>query len=708
MTRPTREGKNQIDLSARHGRRVGLDVVAPTNVLARRDDPSRLVGALDRYAQMRLAEHANDAREQTLVDTEEGYRASATGQVDEERMAESKAYTSGIEKHRQEAHGLRWINTARQDLERALKEDPNLDYQEWEQAQIQAFTETAQGQSSEGLALGNRFISQFQQNMRAAHSSAQAKLQVQQATTNLADNLLAFMENGLTTPEQLNQWKATRAAESGLEDDEVDQVVGTMLLERLAGGDTNALELAKSQGFMEKAEWSNRFTKQDQQTRDRLERQALEDRRRDLGTRMKVRQDIGTMVRQGQLTVTEIERRWSKGEWLEEDALYAERALQQYEEAALRDAQRGLDEAVRLQQLDAIYRGGRDTIALAVANGTVKQKDIEAYGNQQFAAATILAASSDPDEKAQGLERMKEVIDLSQKAAIPLHQIKVELGSSDVNMPDRLASDVERYRQLTAEGRGDFIRQNLDSASYARLEYLRRRIEAGQPVMDAIEHLKSAQVPIEEARQAIRPLDLSDAAVKLSKDSGIRPGLARSLIQPLAVGFAMQGMDSVQATQAAIEEAQKSYFMMDGEPVPSAWIPKNDAGTPELTPDEFNKVWPEVKEEYLLPKLRERFGDSFVDVRLVPDRTRPGTFLLQDVNSFEFIREGNSTASISLESLKKKALSLEHAKRERDAAAAQEKAEQDFQNNSGIVEGLKRANAPASSQPQQVWPNPNQ
>lgn len=670
MAIPDRIAKNRVNLDSNEPGRVDRDVVAPTNVRARQTDPSKTIDAMNRWVGVQ-AEQADKDREKALALAQaEGYRAAALNKVDEARLTddslEAKAYDKGVTELRTEAHGLRFLSQSREELQRAAAE-PGFDFDTWREAKFEEFYEQSGiTQNPDGLPIANRFVAQFEQNMQAQYSAIASRAKLAALNDSLADNLSEMLNAGVTKPAQLAQWRASRADGKGLEPHEVEDLMGSVILDKLASGDMNAYALAESAGLMKDHQWSSRFNEQKRSTETRLERERIDALEADAKRTMQVRQRLGTLADRGQLTIVQLAKLEENGEITPNERNWAWNQQLNADAKRLEDSRKAYEQSVADEHIDRLSRSGQEMILRETAGDPKTRRRVRDAMDQQYADGLTAALSDDPGMKEAGVHEMSRVIDQAQQNAMPLDYLKSTFDEADVGVPKRFERMGNLYRELVAQGRGDYLRNNISTTAYARMERFRFLVENGSSTQEAVSKIADSPVKIEDATQQanFNGRLIQDQAERLGKDMGVPPGLILPKLRQYAIEQYSFGAGGEAVTQAS-EMLKGKYVAVGGSVVPRHWFPENNPQEPE----EFNTAWDDIKESVVIPKLREKYGDDIDDVELLPDPNVPGQFLMRLPGEAALIPD----ASVSSESVRRAYLT-----RKRDAAAAHHRANQEF------------------------------
>lgn len=618
--------------------RVGIDVVAPTNVRAAQTDTSSIERTLDGFAQ--LADQKADQRAEQLADLArfEAERDLALDRVDEERMAGETAYAEGIASARAEAEGLRMVAGASADLDAALAEDPNISLEDFLGPRIEQYLGQFEGEGPLGLKTKTAYARQLRQRLTEQYTSRRAKLLDEEAKEGFANVLQAAFEagGGKVTPEALDT--LTKRHGDVLDEDERRDIIGSVLMNQLALGNTDAFDMANMRGYLNDAKWGPEFQKQREATLAKAERERLETMRNDIDRTLRVSSELTAKALSGSLTRAELVRGVNESRYLPEEA---ERAWNQQMAAARRRQEAAAKEANTAQrraQLWETYRTGRDAVLNATVFEGAKRDDFQDIADYTFGNAWTLAASPDPAERQQGLQQTSQAIRMAHQAGLIPTQLKEAFNRTDTSAGPRFIEDAEKYRELTAMGMGDYIRTNINRNAAVKLERYRTLVETvGLSPEEATRKMADAAVPIEDAERIVNSGrmtgDIYDAARRVADklETGLSPQITQfmraSVVSQLAAGVPQD-----EAIEAARRDFETNYTAIDGVPVRRDYVPAELA-------EEFNDAWPEYRDNVLMPALTKQYGEGIGQVYLRPHPRMPGQFLM-------FRRGADSTADL--------------------------------------------------------------
>lgn len=652
--------------------RVGLDVVHPTNVVAEQRNPNGILAFLGQANEMRQRERAERIAEAKSLAREEGQRDASTGRVDETRMADDEIYAEGVQANRAISSGIEMLSKSAEDLDLALKEDPNLDYEAWAQAWKRDYIGAQEATTTAAVKEQNRILAQFDQVARSRFEAKRTELKIKEAETSVADGVLKLMSaaGNKLTPEAFNAHTAALANNAGLDDDEAQRIVGSALLTELGTkNNLNAYELAKSRGLLESAEWAARFEKEREAAQGRIEAEQIEARRKDVEARLKADEWGLREAHAGRHTIANLTARVQRGELLQEEADRYWNTQLQVQQQRREEAARKLEAAQYQTNVAKFVNGGQEAVEFAIATKQIKRSDAQDYVDAQWAQAWAMTATDDPEVRKQGLEQMRSVLTTAQGAAIIPSAAKNILNEADLGNPQRFTRNASAYRDMVAAGMGDFIKNNVNSQAYAKLERWKRLVEdGGMTPIEATRQMNAGIVPPEEAEKRVSSVYrylVNPAGQELAADKNIRvPGHVSGVLKNYMVAHVMAGEDEATALESAKRQFEDRFNVIDGFPVPKAWTqgPRGDNG------EYLDEVWPTYRDEILLPSMRERYGDEFGDtVNLIPSPHHPGKFMVARPNSVDVLYEDGAVKVYDINELIRETALHKRTKAEKEA-----------------------------------------
>jgi hypothetical protein len=552
-------------------------------------------------------------------------------------MVAGSAYSEGANASRVEALGLQTINRSLADLERdAMRED--FDFEEWQQSRLEEFVDmSAVGQSPAAKERLAGYVSQFQQNTRARYEQLAAKRRLQEGQENLSVNFNAFLESGMTTAEQAKQWAATRGAESGLEEDEVRATMGTILLSKLAMGDTNAFTMAEGLGLMANPEMQQRFIQGQQMAEAKIERDRMNALKDDVAGRTQIMSEVAQKVAAGNFSPAEAavlaQRRPDLQGFFESSVLQSISARRAQAEQARKEAM----EAQRLSGLQtALLTGNRRALTEGRAAGLWSDREEKKQADQLVRMAWATSLSDDPAEKALGVERIKYAVSTLSTAGVESSEMKRLLTTADPSNPTEFAKVAELYRELEATPQRDYVRSQMDGPTRAMFDRYAELTNSGMTPAQASAEIERRRVPPEvldrnfNIVRASRQFDAGlQAAMEDMEAEGYSPLALESEFEGLVRAELLYATSHSDAVERAREKLTSSYVSIGGVPMKKGgWVD-----------DTFADNWSAFSEDVLKPDLVKRFGEAGEEpVTIVPIPNSPdGEFYLRFANSRDFL-----------------------------------------------------------------------
>lgn len=613
--------------------RERLQVVHPTNVIAEHRDVGGVMQAVGRFQGMLADKRTAAADRQFKLDGSQGARDALLGKVDEDRVAASEAYASAAAKINADTLGRKFVNTSIQELDREAMSD-DFDYEQWRQAKIGEFMESGVGNNKYAAETINQFASIFDQQAGAKYGAMQARKSLADQTDAVANNLLQRLDEGYRSPEQLARWKKEVADESGLFPDEIESIVGTQLLQRLGEAkDENEAQqfvaMAESEGLTKQVGWSDKFTKQLDASKARIEREKHQAMLADTERRLSVRTELGNMARNGQLSIAYLTKGEQSGDFTQDEVMWAWGQQQSELERQRREAQERSEKAAAEAEqsviLDRITSGTQEEMHAAIALG-VKERDIKAHANKQYASAWLLATSEDEVESATGIKALQSMVKQSQQLGLMPEMMKDVLNDADVGVPRRFIRNAETFRKMEANGMGDFLKGNMDGASYAKHRVYRSLVEdAGMTPEAAVSSMADSAVPAEDAAKRLNQVQrdlLIPKTAEIADDLGVTDtGIVQRSLRGLVMPYLMQGKSEAESFQLAVSQFKDQYEVLDGYPISKAHTFGEGAA--------LASAWETYRDDIMLPELKKSIGEDEVsNVRLAPMPNRPGHFLV--------------------------------------------------------------------------------
>jgi t-SNARE complex subunit (syntaxin) len=645
MTRQVRTQKNDGVGEARDFGRVGIDVVAHTDVQARQTDPRAMLNALGSWERQLMQQGAENIAARNELSGQEGMRDATLNRVDEERMKDDAAYSKGVAKNRTAARGYEWLAKSNVDLDAALKDDPNLDFEAWREGRLKEFLGSADAEGTLAIEDQNRFVAQFEQTMRARYEAKHAQIKLQEQTTSFADAMSSLLRatGGKLTPEQLATAEKQYGDENAaLDEDERADVFGTLLLQQLGTDkNLNAYELAKSRGLLDKADWADKFERQKEATTQLIEREREEAIRNDMDRYMRVTQDLNRKARNGELTMAYLSKLHQSGEATDAEVRSAWNTQLSYENQRYNTALKEREKAQHRAQLGAIALKGQAAIEVAIGTGVGTRKEFKALFDQQWALAQgALLSGEDP---AEAKKAMEATMVIAQQAAIMPDGAKNFFEKADVSTP-AFETHASLYREMKADGFADYFRNALSSAAYAKLERWDKFVAGGMSKAEATRKLASSVIPVEEAVKRTAQMQwrtITPAAKELSADLDVvTPAVVENMLATYVSGHIAAGLSDDEALEAAKQEFNDRIAVIDGFPVPRMWLASETGGAAE----QLAESWPRYRDEVLMPELTKRYGTAIGELRLEPNLKKPGRFVVRPVGHSTVIKEWEDDA----------------------------------------------------------------
>lgn len=642
MARQTFTGKNQPTGPARDFGRVGLEVVHPTDIQAPLRDTRPILQAIDEFKRTQIQPRLDEAvRKERDNAFQFGARDAALGRADEEQMKANRYYAEGVQHNRVSTAGYEFIAQAQVELDRALREDPNLDFDQWAQTQRQAFV----GMTNDGEApLGelavkaqNNFLQQFEQNARSSFESRKAKLLYEQANTEFANALTAglnLVPNGQLNQGHIDKLTQRHNVDGIIEPEVVENIVGTLLLQRLGTQqDLAAYEAAQAAGYLDKAEWSDKFQRQREATEAGLERDRQQAMRDDLRRSMQAAQELNGLVGSRQLTQAFLERGVQESRYTRDEAMRAWNAQLSGIRQDTERARRATEKDQQRQQALAMMGGSggpgsRLRFQAALAASGIEESDVEDALNYQWGQTFVGMASGDPEVRQQSKQNMEALIEQAQTVGLFPKGLRKAFDEADIGRPEDFRMTANMYREMEADGMGDFLRNQMSGQSYAKIRYFQRLVEqGGLTEEEAIRRMNDSAVPMDEAeRRAARAYDLLEPlSARIAKEGGgghFRVAVEKNLTE-LTLANIMLGVPPEVAVRTAETQFGELYDMLEGMPFRKEWTAQRGEGGF----DALKERWPDYRDGVLLPAVQEEFGEEVTDVRIAPQKGEPGRFM---------------------------------------------------------------------------------